>query len=171
MTAWARRALGVWLALAAALGGAQAPDGGVTIGGDVRQPLTFDAAALRAFDAKAQRQSRELRDSGGVQRETTQRGVALAALLERAGLAERDRLDWRKTVVVVTARDGYRVVFSWPELVNTDGGAQVMVVHERDGAPLDAGEGPLALLAPGDQRSGPRRVRWLQRIEVRILRD
>jgi len=55
--------------------------------------------------------------------------VALRALLERAVLAERDRLDWRKTVVVVTARDGYRVAFSWPELFNLEAGASVMVAY------------------------------------------
>ncbi|MFI4929324.1 MAG: hypothetical protein ACHP83_03750, partial [Burkholderiales bacterium] len=55
--------------------------------------------------------------------------------LHQAGLAERDRFDWRKAVVVAIARDGYRAVFSWPELANTAAGAQVMVVYERDGAP------------------------------------
>jgi len=29
----------------------------------------------------------------------------------------------------------------------------------------------LVLLAPGDTRSGPRHVKWLQRIDVRVLRD
>ena len=50
-------------------------------------------------------------------------------------------------------------------------GAQVMVCYERDGAPLSAQDGPLAILAPGDTRTGPRHVKWLQRIEVRVLRD
>jgi hypothetical protein len=107
----------------------------------------------------------------GVERSTTVRGVRLAALLDAAGLDERDRLDWRQSVVLASGADGYRVVFSWPELVNTEGGGQVLVVHERDGAPLDAREGPIALHAPGDLRSGPRHVRQLVRLEVRILRD
>jgi DMSO/TMAO reductase YedYZ molybdopterin-dependent catalytic subunit len=46
-----------------------------------------------------------------------------------------------------------------------------MVAYERDGAPLSEAKGPLAIHAPGDTRSGPRHVKWLQRIEVRILRD
>jgi DMSO/TMAO reductase YedYZ molybdopterin-dependent catalytic subunit len=148
-----------------------AQDDAVQIGGDVKRSMSFDAGALRAFDAAAQRSFRQSQQAGGTERSTTQRGVALRALIEQAGLAERDRLDWRKTVVIAIARDGYRAVFSWPELVNTDGGAQVMVVYERDGAALDAGEGPLAIVAPGDQRSGPRHVKWLQRIEVRMLKD
>ena len=46
-----------------------------------------------------------------------------------------------------------------------------MIAYERDGAPLSAQEGPLAIHAPGDTRTGPRHVKWLQRIEVRVLRD
>jgi len=84
---------------------------------------------------------------------------------------QRARLDWRKAVVVVTARDGYRVVFSWPELFNVEAGAAVMVAYERDGLPLADSEGALAVVAPGDTRSGPRSVKWLDRIEVRVLRD
>jgi DMSO/TMAO reductase YedYZ molybdopterin-dependent catalytic subunit len=144
----------------------------VAVDGDVRRSLALDAATLRdGFDASAQRRWRELRESGATQRETAVRGVSLRAVLERAGLAERDRLDWRKSVVVVTARDGYRVTFSWPEIFNTEGGTQVMLVHERDGHPLADDEGPVALMAPADLRLGPRHVKWLRRIEVRILRD
>ena len=159
-----------WLASDAGTAAAQGADG-VTVGGDVRQPYAAGPADLRAFEARAQRELRERRDAGTVQRDTTVRGVALTDLLLRAGLAERDRLDWRKTVVVAIARDGYRAVFSWPELFNTEGGAQVMVAYERDGGPLPAGDGPLALMAPGDQRTGPRHVKGLVRVDVRILRD
>jgi DMSO/TMAO reductase YedYZ molybdopterin-dependent catalytic subunit len=146
--------------------------GSVTVAGDVRRPLVVDADALRAFAPDAQvtfRSGREV--DGQPQSASVVKGVRLFALLEQAGLAERDRFDWRKTVVVAIARDGYRAVFSWPELANTAAGAQVMVCYERDGAPLSAQDGPLAIVAPGDTRTGPRHVKWLQRIEVRVLRD
>ena len=91
--------------------------------------------------------------------------------LEQAGLAERDRSDWRKAVVIATGRDGTRTVFSWPELTLTAAGTEAMVAYERDVAPLPASDGPLALHVPGDERSIARDVKQLQRIEVRILRD
>lgn len=167
-----RRALRSFAALAwAGLAAAHAADD-LVIAGDVRRTLSLDVAALRAMPAAAQTTFRSTREiAGQPQAATTLQGVRLLGLLEQAGLAERDRFDWRKTVVVAIARDGYRAVFSWPELSNTVGGAQVMVSYERDGAPLDAQEGPLAIHAPGDTRSGPRHVKWLQRIEVRILRE
>jgi DMSO/TMAO reductase YedYZ molybdopterin-dependent catalytic subunit len=155
------------LAWCATVAGAQA----VSIEGDVKQRQSYDADALRRFEPTAHTSYKVSREVDGRKQDTVLRGVRLMALLERAGLAERDRLDWRKTVVVVSARDGYRVAFSWPELFNTEGGSQVLVAYERDGAPLADEEGPIALAAPGDTRSGPRRVKWLQRVEVRILRE
>jgi DMSO/TMAO reductase YedYZ molybdopterin-dependent catalytic subunit len=159
------------LALAWCCAGAVLAQGAVSIEGDVKQRHSFDADALRRFAPAAHGSYKVSREVDGRKLDMVLRGVRLAALLERAGLAERDRLDWRKTVVVASARDGYRVAFSWPELFNTEGGAQVLVAYERDGAPLADEEGPLALVAPSDIRSGPRRVKWLQRVEVKVLRE
>jgi DMSO/TMAO reductase YedYZ molybdopterin-dependent catalytic subunit len=166
-------ALGLGSALLLQLGGpaARAESAGVEVLGQVRTPLHLDVAALAAFAAEHQSSARVTRRVDEAERSTTLRGVRLAAVLERAGLHERDRFDWRKTVVLATATDRYRAAFSWPELVNTEAGRQVLLVYERDGAPLDAREGPIALHAVGDLRSGPRHVRNLARIEVRILRD
>ncbi|HEU5295108.1 MAG TPA: molybdopterin-dependent oxidoreductase [Burkholderiaceae bacterium] len=144
----------------------------VAVVGDVRRSITIDVAALRAFPAPSQVSFRASREVDGQTPTASEvKGVRLLALLEQAGLSERDRFDWRKTIVVAIARDGYRVVFSWPELANTAGGAQVMVAYERDGAVLSEQEGPFAIHAPSDTRTGPRHVKWLQRIEVRVLRD
>ena len=145
--------------------------GAVSVGGDVKRPAAIGPDALRAFAAPAQSTVKSSRDVDGRQQHSVVRGVTLRAVLEQAGLAERDRFDWRKTVVIAIARDNYRAVFSWPELFNTEAGAQVMLAYERDGTPLGTGEGPIALHAPGDTRTGPRHVKWLKRIEVRILRD
>jgi DMSO/TMAO reductase YedYZ molybdopterin-dependent catalytic subunit len=147
------------------------PADSVSVTGDVRNPVTLDVAMLRGFPAESQSSVRTSREVDGRQQQTVVRGVRLRAVLEQAALAERDRFDWRKTVVIATARDGYRAVFSWPELVNTEAGAQVIVVYERDGETLSEREGPLALTAPGDVRPGPRHVKWLSRIEVKVLRD
>jgi DMSO/TMAO reductase YedYZ molybdopterin-dependent catalytic subunit len=175
MKATMRRRHVVSSALAAWLGIAYPPARAaeeLIVSGDVKRPLALDAASLRAMPAATQTSYRSSREvAGQPTAATVVGGVRLFAVLEQAGLAERDRFDWRKAVVIASARDGYRVVFSWPELANTAAGAQAMVVYERDGAALDAQEGPLALHAPGDTRRGPRHVKWLNRLEVRILRD
>jgi len=144
--------------------------GTITVAGDVKGQIVLDVAALRAFPSEAQVSFRVDRQvNGEPQNASVVNGVRLIALLDRAGLAERDRFDWRKAVVLAIARDGYRAAFSWPELSNTAGGAQVMVAYERDGMALI--DGPLVLIAPNDLRTGPRHVKGLQRIDVRVLRE
>jgi len=47
----------------------------------------------------------------------------------------------------------------------------VLVVYERDGAPLDDSEGRLALVSLKDTRPGPRHVKWLRSIELRTIQE
>ena len=70
-------------------------------------------------------------------------------------------------MVLASATDGYKVSFSWPELINTEGGAGVLVVFERDGQALGADEGRIALIAAHDLKSGPRHVKWLSHVELK----
>jgi DMSO/TMAO reductase YedYZ molybdopterin-dependent catalytic subunit len=144
----------------------------LAVTGDVKQGVTLDVAALRAFPAGSQITMRSALDMASSGRPfTVLRGVRLTALLQLVGLAARDATDSRKTVVMAIARNGYRVVFSWPELANTPTGDQAVVAYERDDGPLAAVDGPLWLQVPGDTPTGARDVKQLQRIEVRILRD
>jgi hypothetical protein len=98
-------------------------------------------------------------------------GCLLRDVLERAKPVERKRLDFRKSVVIATASDGYRVVFSWAELYHSPIGDGALVVYERDGKPLDDSEGRIALVSLNDTRPGPRHIKWLQSIELRVLSE
>ena len=42
----------------------------------------------------------------------------------------------------------------------------MLIVLERDGKPLDDREGRIALISLKDTRTGPRHVRWLERLDV-----
>lgn len=84
---------------------------------------------------------------------------------------KKGRLDLRKSVVVITAADGYRAVFSWAERYLSPIGDGALVIYERDGLPLGDDEGPLALVSLKDTRPGPRHVKWLRSIELRVLAD
>jgi hypothetical protein len=135
--------------------------------GAVERPLRLDPSGLAAFDAQQLGSFTQSRTVQGVETRSSVRGVRLTALIERAGLAGKGRNDWKTVVVVATATDGYRALFSWPELANTGVGDGVLVLFERDGQPLDEREGRIALISTADRNSGPRRVRNLARIEVR----
>ena len=129
-------------------------------GGAHAQTIPFDAAA---------------RD--GVPRETIAAtvhgkalhcsGMPLVDLLRKAGAMPEKPLHGEvlTRIVRVTARDGYRAVFSLAELDPTLGDARVFVVDACNGKPLDDHDGPLRLPVPGEARSA-RGVRQLQSIDV-----
>ena len=141
----------------------------VTVTGEVSTSLTLTAADLRAFPAGQQASFTQTRGAPGQESRSTVRGVRLKAVIARAGLKTSGRNDWKTLLVVATATDGYRAVFGWPELDNTSVGDGVLLVYERDGQPLDAREGEVALLSTADDRLGARHVRNLLRIELRQL--
>lgn len=141
----------------------------VEVRGAVKIALRLTPDDLRASPAEQIGEFTQTRRTGSGESSSTVRGVKLTAVLDRAGLAKQDNNDWKSAVVVATATDGYRVVFSWPELFNSPLGANVLVLFERDGQPLAAQEGRIALMSGGDQRLGPRHVRWLRTVEVRLL--
>jgi DMSO/TMAO reductase YedYZ molybdopterin-dependent catalytic subunit len=93
-------------------------------------------------------------------------GVRLTDVLNEADIRTDQRNALRRTYVVATASDGYKAVFSWGELFNAPVGRGVLIVFERDGSPLEDGEGRLALVSLVDARMGPRHVKWLSRVEV-----
>ena len=98
---------------------------------------------------------------------STYEGVLVGELLKRAGapLGGDLRGDAVATYVLVTANDGYQVVFSLAELDPDYTGSDIMVADTVDGKPLFDYQGPLRIVAPGDRR-GSRSIRMVERIEV-----
>ncbi len=95
-------------------------------------------------------------------------GVSLSALLRvtKAMPVEPLRRPQLASYVVVTARDGYRAVFSLAELDPSIGNRKVILVDRCDGKPLDDKNGPLRLIAPDEMRP----ARWVRQIEsIRVV--
>lgn len=94
-------------------------------------------------------------------------GVALADLLHRAGMpqGEEVRGPLLTRYVLVTAHDGYRVIFSLPELDPAFSDARALLADRMDGQPLSAHDGPLRLVLPSEKREA-RWVRMVERIEM-----
>lgn len=118
----------------------------VTVTGEVQRKLSLAVEDLRAI---AQRRGGAAK--GGYA------GIRLTDLLEEAEIRQDARHALRRTYVVALASDGYQTVFSWGELFNTSVGQSVLVAFERDGKPLQDGEGRIALVSLADERTGPRR--------------
>ena len=63
-------------------------------------------------------------------------------------------------VLLVEAADGYRVAFSLAEVDPAFSERDIILADKRDGKPLDAKEGPLRIVAPGDERP----ARWVRQV-------
>jgi DMSO/TMAO reductase YedYZ molybdopterin-dependent catalytic subunit len=146
----------------------------LTVKGNVERELVLSLDELKRMPAQRNEDVRTVREQGTTGTPEVARrytGVLLRDVLDRAKLTEKNRNDLRRSVVIVTASDGYRAVFSWAELYLSPIGEGVLVVYERDRSPLADSEGPLALVSLKDTRPGPRHVKWLRSVEVSALND
>jgi len=145
----------------------------LTVKGSVEREITLSVDDLKRLPVQRMDDVRSVRDASGAAppAESARHyvGCLLRDVLEHAKPVEKRRMDFRKSAVIATASDGYRVVFSWAELYLSPIGDGVLVVYERDGAPLDDREGRIALVSLKDTRPGPRHVKWLQSVELRVL--
>lgn len=69
--------------------------------------------------------------------------------------------------VVFEANDGYKVVFSWNELFNSQKGHQVYAIVGKDGLDLTELPDRIAIITPTDFMTGRRYVKSLKRIIIR----
>ena len=142
----------------------------LTVGGRVAHPLALAVGALRTFRVEQLADAAVKSRSGETVRWLTgYAGVRLTELLDKAELIAGDHNDLKKTIVVATASDDYKAVFSWSELYNTAVGEGVYVLIAREGRPLGDDEGRLALISLKDLHTGPRHVRWLKDVQVQKI--
>jgi DMSO/TMAO reductase YedYZ molybdopterin-dependent catalytic subunit len=130
--------------------------------GVAKAPLVLNMSDLAAMP----RTSVRIRSRDG--KEHTYEGVLLSELLKRAGepLGEDLRGSLLSRYVLATAHDGYRVLFSLPELDPAFSDGKVIVADKLDGQPLPEREGPLRIVIPAEKREA-RWIRMVEKIEVR----
>ena len=145
-------------------------DGEAIVSGLVLQPLVLSAESLRCLAVGSLVDMRLVaREAGRAGTVSDVRGVRLRDVLDHAGIDRSDHNRLKKLAVVAASDDGYVAVFSWNELFNAEAGETVLVIFERDGQPLGAKEGPLALISGRDFWTGPRHVKALRSIELRQI--
>jgi len=147
----------------------------LTIKGSVERELNLSIGDLKQLPAQRLEDVRLVRETSGASSSTEMArrytGCLLRDVLDRARPVEKNRMDFRKSIVIVTASDGYRAVFSWAELYLSPIGDGALVVYERDDRPLPDSEGPLAVVSLKDTKPGPRHVKWVKSIELRVVSD
>ncbi len=89
-------------------------------------------------------------------------GVPLSTLLSLAGIQLGDAMRGPRMTeaLLVEAADGYKVVFALAEADTAFATREIILADKRDGKLLDAKEGPLRIVAPGDKRP----ARWVRQV-------
>lgn len=173
----ALRGAGLLLASAAACAqcpaDAAAPAGTLLSVGLPDRPMQrYDRAQLDALprsELVARRTVGAAASAPALEQQTRYAGWLLRDLLQRSlGSAAAERA-LRGAVIEAVATDSYRAVFSWGELFNNAIAEQVLVIAAVDGQALGSEQGPLALRSLSDLRPGPRHVRNLCALVVRLL--
>jgi DMSO/TMAO reductase YedYZ molybdopterin-dependent catalytic subunit len=143
----------------------------VEIGGAVQRPQRFDLAALRAFASVSIAPFDLVCFSTGryIRPMASYRGVPLRILLDAAGVRRPDNTDFKRTVFLAQAQDGYSVVFSWHELFNTPVGDQAIVAYECGERELGVENGLPVLVSGADNVHAPRHMKRLVRIDAHVL--
>lgn len=141
----------------------------LAVQGAVEHTLTLGVAELRQLAQRYPGDATVKLQHGNAGASSKLSGVRLRDVLAQASIISKDHNDVKKTVIIATASDGYAVVFSWSELFNSPLGDGVLVVLDKDGAALGDDEGRIALISAQDLRTGPRHVKWLQRIDVKKI--
>jgi len=96
-------------------------------------------------------------------------GVALRAVLEKAGVALGETLKGKRmaSCLLVEAADGYRVVIALPEIDPAFSDKQVVLAFLKDGKRLDDKEGPYRLVIPDEKRM----ARWVRQVTTLKIVD
>jgi hypothetical protein len=97
------------------------------------------------------------------------RGVLLKDLIMKAGLRPLPAGEFKRTVFIAQAHDGYAVVFSWHELFNTPIGERAIVATECGDAALSPEDGAPILFSGADILPAPRHVKRLARVIARVI--
>ena len=141
-----RLSIAVWLAALIVSGGAAAQTLALTgLNGESRTIKVTDLAAMP-------RQAVTVRQEGG--KAVRYEGVLLTVLLQSVGAPAGKGLHGRELadIVVVSAKDGYRVALALADTDPAMRGEVVLLADRADGAPLGPAEGPLRLVVEGDLR-------------------
>jgi DMSO/TMAO reductase YedYZ molybdopterin-dependent catalytic subunit len=133
----------------------------VKISGEVRTPLDLNLDSLNKF-----KQTTVIRkDKDG--KDHTYTGVILSDILQKAGVPSGKDLRGKNLTkyVLISASDGYEVVFALAELDKDFTDRVIIVADTVDGKPLPAGEGPFRIIVQ-DEKKPARCIKMITDIKV-----
>jgi hypothetical protein len=105
----------------------------------------------------------------GSETSATFEGVALSAVLEKAGVEFGHSMRGKRlaSCLLVEAADGYRAVIALPELDPDFTNKEVILAYLEDGKPLDDKAGPYRIVIPEEKRM----ARWVRQVTILKIVD
>ena len=99
----------------------------------------------------------------------TYEGVLLGSILERAGVPRGEKLRGKalRTIVVITATDGYEVIFTLPDTDPAFTDRLIVLADTKDGKPLPEKEGPFRIVVPAEKRP----ARWIRNVRTIAIKN
>lgn len=144
------------------------PTDTLVISGKIKKPLRFTLAELDTFpkvsikDQVIYNHKGELKDTI-----TSMRGIPLKMLLAPVDYVYDKPKTLNEFYIVFVASDGYKVVFSWNEIYNTQTGNDFFIVTEMEGKTLKQIEQRIVFISTADLKTGRRYMKGLRRMEVK----
>lgn len=100
---------------------------------------------------------------------TNMKGVLLKNILSPVEYVYDKPRQLNEFYFVFTSSDGYRVVFSWNEIYNTEAGNQFYIVTEMDGKTLKQMDERILFISTADLKTGRRYIKGLKTIDVKQI--
>jgi len=113
-----------------------------------------------------------IRNKKGEEKEQARKmkGVLLKTILDSAHIYVEKHKEYSELCVSLIGGDGYRNVYSWNELYNTEVGEHVYIITETDGKTIDQMPQRILVMSLSDFNSGRRHLKGMARIEVRKVK-
>jgi hypothetical protein len=140
------------------------PNSSLSVRGEVANHFQLNSSDL----AGMARRSVKAKDQQG--HEFVFEGVLVADVLKKAGVRQGTELrgEFLSFYLLVEAADGYRVIFSLPELDEAFTDRLVLLADRKDGKPLNEREGPFRIIVPDEKRP----ARWVRQVvALTVLRN
>lgn len=144
------------------------PTSSLIIDGKVRKGITYSLSELESLPPVDIKEVVLYNHKGEV-KDTLRgmKGIPLKTLLEPVTFDYQQPKELNEFYLLFTASDGYKVVFSWNEVFNTETGNQLFVVTEMKGQKLGSINQRILFISASDEKTGRRYIKGLERINVR----
>lgn len=139
-----------------------------TVSGAVKQNTTITIADIKKYKAVDLGEV-VVKNHKGEDKKTAKdvKGVLLTDVLGSVTISVDKPKQYSELVVVLTASDGYKNVYSWNELFNTEVGRHVYVITGMDGKTIDNMENAIIVISTADVNTGSRYFKGLKKVEIK----